>query len=122
MNLIITFLNITIFQGFVLGSIILVSPLFKSNANKYLAYAIFSLSILLLVLVFNSTGLYETIPILELLETMSLELIFPIFIFLFIAHQVKHPIISSKKSFGYFFHSYTQLSLIPFYIQQSMET
>lgn len=102
-NLIITFLNITIFQGFVLGSIILVSPLFKSNANKYLAYAIFSLSILLLVLVFNATGLYETIPILELLETMSLELVFPIFIFLFIAHQVKHPIISSKRRFWLFF-------------------
>lgn len=103
MNLIITFLNITIFQGFVLGSIILISPLYKNNSNKYLAYAIFSLSLLLLVLVFNSTGTYETIPMSQLLELLTLELVFPVFIFLFIAYQVKHPIITSKKRFWLFF-------------------
>ncbi|WKN45511.1 helix-turn-helix domain-containing protein [Tunicatimonas pelagia] len=99
MGVLITFINIAIFQGVVLATIILVSPLFKSKANKYLAYAVFSLSALLLVLVFDSTGLYKTIPTLQLLQSISLEVIFPVFIFLFIAHQVKHSIILSKRRF-----------------------
>ncbi|MFC5046178.1 hypothetical protein [Aquimarina hainanensis] len=58
----ITLLNIAVFQGIVLGMIIFKSPLFKSSANSYLAYAIFALSVLLLNLVFELTYIYDTIP------------------------------------------------------------
>ncbi|WP_062060711.1 helix-turn-helix domain-containing protein [Aquimarina longa] len=93
----ITLLNIAIFQGIILGVIILKSPIFKSKANKYLAYAIFSLSILLLNLVFELTQIYNTIPFLYFFDTIGLELAFPVFILLFITHQVNHPILQSKR-------------------------
>ncbi|MCK8522965.1 AraC family transcriptional regulator [Aquimarina sp. D1M17] len=94
--ILVTILNIAIFQGLVLGLIIFKSPIFKSHANTYLAYAIFLLSVLLLNLVFEVTNIYEYLPWLLYIDNIGLELLFPVFIFLFIIHQVDHPIKSSK--------------------------
>lgn len=92
-----TFFNTAIFQGLVLGVIILKSPLFKSNANKYLAYAIFTLSLLIANLVFEIVDLYKIMPFLHFLDDVEWAFIFPVFIFMFVIHQVNHPIQNSKK-------------------------
>ena len=92
-----TFFNTAIFQGIVLGAIILKSPLFKSNANKYLAYAIFTLSLLIANLVFEIIDIYSIIPFLIFLDDIEWAFIFPVFIFMFVIHQVNHPIRNSKK-------------------------
>jgi len=92
-----TILNIAIFQGIVLGVIILNSPLFKSKANRYLALSIFTLSLLLLNLVFEIVDLYSTIPYLRFIDNIEWGFIFPVFVFLFIIHQVKHPIRLLKR-------------------------
>lgn len=93
----ITLLNIAIFQGIVIGGVILKSPFFKTPANKYLAYAIFTLSVLLLNLVFEIVEIYNTIPFLRFIDSIEWAFIFPVFIFLFIVNQVNHPIRFSKK-------------------------
>lgn len=93
----VTFLNIAIFQGIILGAIIFKSPLFKSRANKYLAMAIFTLSILLLNLVFEIVEVYTTLPYLRVIDNIEWAFIFPVFIFLFIVNQVRHPIRHVKK-------------------------
>lgn len=90
-------LSIAVFQGIVLGVIILKSPLFKSNANNYLAYAIFTLSLLILNLVFEIVEIYKTIPLLRLIDNIEWAFIFPVFIFLFIINQVNHPVRHSKN-------------------------
>jgi len=92
-----TFFNTAIFQGIVLGAIILKSPLFKSNANKYLAYAIFALSLLIANLVFEIVDLYRIMPFLLFLDDIEWAFLFPVFIFMFVIHQVNHPIRNSKK-------------------------
>lgn len=92
-----TLLNIAIFQGIVLGLIILKAPLFRSKANKYLAYAIFTLSLLLLNLVLETAALYGVMPLLHIIDNIEWAFVFPVFIFLFVIHQVDHPIRHSKK-------------------------
>lgn len=92
-----TFFNTAIFQGIVLGAIILKSPLFKSNANKYLAYAIFTLSLLIANLVFEIINIYSIFPLLLFLDDIEWAFLFPVFIFMFVIHQVNHPIRNSKK-------------------------
>ncbi len=92
-----TLLNIAIFQGIVISIVILRSPLFKSKANTYLALAIFTLSILLLNLVFELINLYEVLPSLEFIDDLNLELAFPVFLLLFIVHQVEHPLRHTNK-------------------------
>ena len=103
----ISLLNIAIFQGAILGVVILRSPLFKSNANKYLAYAIFSLSISLLNQVLEDMGMYNSVPASRIVDIIDPGLLFPTFIFLYIVHQVNHPIKDSNKNrwlyFPYFF-------------------
>ncbi|RKR11880.1 AraC-like DNA-binding protein [Flavobacterium sp. 90] len=91
-------LSIAIFQGIVLGFIILKSPLFYSIANKYLSYAIFTLSLLILNLVLERLELYEPFPVLRFIDDIEWMFVFPVFIFLFIVHQVNHPIRNSKKN------------------------
>ncbi|OXG07037.1 helix-turn-helix protein [Flavobacterium araucananum] len=91
------FFNTAIFQGIVLGAIILKSPLFKSNANKYLAYAIFTLSLLIANLVFEIIDIYSIAPLLLFLDDIEWAFLFPVFIFMFVIHQVNHPIRNSKK-------------------------
>lgn len=92
-----TLLNIAIFQGILLGLIILKSPLFKSIANKYLAYAIFTLSLLLLNLVFEISETFTIVPFLRFIDNIEWGFIFPVFIFLFVVNQVNHPVKNSKK-------------------------
>ncbi|WP_289665321.1 helix-turn-helix domain-containing protein [Flavobacterium panacagri] len=91
------FFNTAIFQGIVLGAIILKSPLFKSKANKYLAYAIFTLSILIANLVFEIIDLYNSMPFLRFLDDVEWAFLFPVLIFMFVIHQVNHPIRNSKN-------------------------
>lgn len=91
------FFNTAIFQGIVLGTIILKSPLFKSNANRYLAYAIFALSVLIANLVFEIIDLYSSMPFLRFLDNVEWAFLFPVLIFMFVIHQVNHPIKNSKK-------------------------
>ncbi|MCK0136112.1 helix-turn-helix domain-containing protein [Arenibacter sp. S6351L] len=98
-----TLLNIAIFQGIVLSVVILKSPLFRSTANKYLAYAIFTLSILILNLVFELTEAFSTIPFLRLLDNIEWAFVFPVFILLFVVNQVNHPVRNSKKLLWLFF-------------------
>lgn len=92
-----TLLNIAIFQGIVLGLIILKAPLFRSKANKYLAYAIFTLSLLLLNLVLETVELYSVMPLLHIVDDIEWAFAFPVFIFLFVINQVDHPIRHSRK-------------------------
>lgn len=91
------FFNTAIFQGLVLGAIILKSPLFKSKANKYLAYAIFTLSLLIANLVFEIIDIYKTAPFLRFIDDVEWAFILPVFVFKFIIYQVNHPIQNSKK-------------------------
>lgn len=97
MDLLITLLNIAVFQGVVLGVIILKSPLFKSKANNYLAYAIFTFSISLVNYIFDDLGIYNSFPFLRFVDTIDPGTLFPVFIFLYIIHQVDHPIRKSIK-------------------------
>ncbi|AXG72808.1 AraC family transcriptional regulator [Flavobacterium arcticum] len=97
-----TLLNIAIFQGIILGIIILKSPLFKSIANKYLAYAIFTLSILLLNLVFEISEAFNTISFLRFFDHIEWAFLFPVFIFLFVVNQANHPVKNSKKLLWFF--------------------
>lgn len=98
MNFLITILNIAIFQGIVLGAVILASPLFKSKANNYLAYAIFSISISLLNYVLDVIGSYQTFPILSVIDVVDSSFLFPTFIFIYVVHQVEHPIQNTSKT------------------------
>lgn len=103
MTLLVTFLNIAIFQGIVLGFIILKSPIFKSKANKYLAFGIFSLSISLLNFVLDEgTGIYNTYPLLRFIDIIDSGTLFPIFIFLYVVHQIDHPLKKSRKKIWLF--------------------
>ncbi len=89
-------LVIAIFQGVVIGFLFLKSPFFISKANKYLAFAIFSLSWSLLKIVFEITEIIEHSPYFKIVEIIDSELFFPAFILLFVFHQVDHPNTPSK--------------------------
>lgn len=92
-----TLINIAIFQGIVIGLIFLHSSFFKSKANQYLAFAIFSLSWSLFKMVLGITKLSENFPYLRFLEAIDSELLFPVFILFFVIHKVDHPQKHSKK-------------------------
>ncbi len=92
-----TLLNIAIFQGIVLVIIILRSPIFKSKANKYLAFTIFTLSIALLNLVFERVGLYPTMPYLLFLDNIEWAFIIPVFFLLYVIHFIDLPVTRSKN-------------------------
>ncbi len=62
-----------------------------------MAYAIFTLSLLILNLVFEIVEIYKTIPLLRLIDNIEWAFIFPVFIFLFIVNQVNHPVRHSKN-------------------------
>ncbi len=94
--ILVTILNIAIFQGIVLGIIMLKSPLFKSKANKYLAFAIFSLSFSLLNLLLEINDVYNTFPIFRIIDILDSVFPFLVFICLFVANQLKPPVKNSK--------------------------
>ena len=97
MLIFVSLLNIAIFQGIILSLIILKSPFFKSKRNNFLAYTIFTLSLLLLNLVFEVIGAYNVVPILQILDNVEWVFIFPVFFFLFVENQINNPLKSCKK-------------------------
>jgi len=97
-----TLLNIAIFQGIVLGLIILKSSLFNSKSNKYLAYSIFTLSLLLLNLVFEIEDAYTSFPFLHFIDDVETAFLLPVFIFLFIINRVDDAVKSRQKIYLFF--------------------
>jgi len=94
-----TLLNIAIFQGIVLGFIILKSSLFKSNSNKYLAYLLFTLSIILLNHVFEVEEVYTTYPLLRFIENVEWVFLIPAFLFMFIINRIDDIVKIKRKSY-----------------------
>lgn len=96
--MILAFLIIAIFQGVVFGLIVLKSPLFKNEANRYLSYAFFSLSFSLLNFVLdNYTEIYKTAPLVRLIDILDSGIVFPAFIFLFILKKANSSVNNSRK-------------------------
>lgn len=92
-----TLLNIAIFQGIVLGLVILRSSLFYSNSNKYLAYLLFTLSILLLNYVFELEEVYTPYPFLHFIDNVEWALLLPVFLFLYIVNRIDATVKSKQK-------------------------
>lgn len=98
MSLLIIFLSIAIFQGVVLGFILLKSPFFKSKTNQYLASAIFSISWSLLNLVLDDFPVAEQYSFLrKIVDIVDSAVLFPVLILFFVLHQVDHPQKHDKK-------------------------
>lgn len=97
-----TLLNIAIFQGIVLGIIILKSSLFNSQSNKYLAYLLFALSIVLLNYVFEIEGAFTSYPLLCFLDYIEWIFLLPVFIFLFIIHRIDDRVKNRQKTYLYY--------------------
>jgi len=102
LSLLLALFNIAIFQGIVLGVIILRSPIFRSAANKYLAYAIVGLSFALLNLALELTETYEQSLLLRVIDIFCTGALFPVLILLFIVNQVDHPFRRSDKRWWWF--------------------
>ena len=94
-----TLLNIAIFQGMVLGLIILKSSLFNSNSNKYLAFLIFTLSIKLLTHVFDIQQVFTSYPLLRFIDDIEWVFLIPAFIFLFIKKRTDNTGKSKQKKY-----------------------
>jgi len=92
-----TLLNIAIFQGIVLGLIILKSSLFNSNSNKYLAYLLFTLSIILLNHVFEIEDAFTPYPFLSFIQHVEWVFLIPAFLFLFIINRIEDTVKSKQK-------------------------
>ncbi|MDA6069142.1 helix-turn-helix domain-containing protein [Flavobacterium sp. AC] len=92
-----TLLNIAIFQGIVLGLIILRSSLFNSNSNKYLAYLLFTLSIILLTQVFQIEDAYTSYPLLHIIDNVVWPFLLPAFLFLFIINRIDDSVKNKQK-------------------------
>ncbi|MBS7254281.1 helix-turn-helix domain-containing protein [Flavobacterium branchiicola] len=92
-----TLLNIAIFQGVVLGLIILKSSLFNSNSNKYLAYLLFVLSIVLLNYVFEIEAVFKTYPLLRFIDAIDWIFLLPVFTFLFIINRIDDTVKNKQK-------------------------
>lgn len=97
MSLLPTLFSIAIFQGVMLGLIILRSPIFKSKANKYLAYGVVGLSFALFSLAVELTEAYEPNLAVLVIDAFSSGALFPVMILLFIVNQVDHPFRHSSK-------------------------
>ena len=93
-----TLLNIAIFQGIVLGCIILKSSLFNSTSNKYLAYLLFCLSIILLNYVFEIEETFTPYPYLRFLDDIEWIFLLPVFIFLFIINRIDDNVKNRQKT------------------------
>jgi AraC-like DNA-binding protein len=100
--LLLALFNIAIFQGIVLGVIILRSPIFKSDANKYLAYAVVGLTFSLLNLALELTEDYGQSLVLRVIDILNSGALFPVLILLFIVNQVDHPFRRSGKRWWLF--------------------
>ena len=94
-----TLINIAIFQGIVLGLVILKSSLFNSNSNKYLACLLFTLSILLLNYVFELEEVYTRYPFLHFIDNVEWALLLPTFLFLFIINRIDDTVKSKQRKY-----------------------
>ena len=83
----------------VLGLIILKSSLFNGNSNKYLAYLLFTLSILLLDHVFEIEKAFTSYPFLRFIDDVVWPFLLPAFIFLFIINRIDTTVKSKQKSY-----------------------
>ncbi|OMQ09528.1 AraC family transcriptional regulator [[Flexibacter] sp. ATCC 35103] len=92
-----TLLNIAIFQGIVLGLIILKSSIFNSDSNKYLAYLLFTLSIILLNHVFDIQDALTSYTFLRFIDDVEWVFLIPAFIFLFIINRIDDTVKSKQK-------------------------
>lgn len=97
-----TLLNIAIFQGIVLGVVILKSSLFNSKSNKYLAYLLFALSIVLLNYVFEIEGAFTSYPLLCFLDYIEWIFLPPVFIFLFIINRIDDTVKKRQRTYLYY--------------------
>lgn len=102
MSLQLALFSIGIFQGIMLGGIILRSPIFKSDANKYLAYAVIGLSFAMLSLASELTAAYETSLVVRIIDAFCSGALFPVLILLFIVNQVDHPFKHSTQRWWLF--------------------
>lgn len=98
----ITLLNIAIFQGIVLGLIILKSSLFNSISNKYLAYLLFSLSIILLNYVFELEDVFKAYPLLRFIDIIDWIFLLPVFTFKFIINRTDDAVKNKQKTYWYY--------------------
>ncbi|WP_223605560.1 AraC family transcriptional regulator [Chryseobacterium sp. OSA05B] len=97
-----TLLNIAIFQGIVLGVVILKSSLFNSKSNKYLAYLLFALSMVLLNYVFELEGAFTSYPLLRFLDYIEWMFLLPVFIFLFIINRIDDTVRNKQRTYLYY--------------------
>lgn len=97
-----TLLNIAVFQGIVLGIVILKSSLFNSQSNKYLAYLLFALSFVLLNYVFEIEGAFKSYPLLCFLDYIEWIFLLPVFIFLFIINRIDDTVKNRQKAYLYY--------------------
>lgn len=97
-----TLLNIAIFQGIVLGVVILKSSLFNSKSNKYLAYLLFALSMVLLNYVFELEGAFKSYPLLCFLDYIEWIFLLPVFIFQFIINRIDDTVKNRQRTYLYY--------------------
>lgn len=97
-----TLLNIAIFQGLILGLVILKSTLFNSTSNKYLAYLLFTLSIKLLNYVFEIQNVFSAYPLLQILDHIEWVFLIPAFLYLFIINRTDKKTESTIKTYWVF--------------------
>ncbi|MEM6895389.1 MAG: AraC family transcriptional regulator [Bacteroidota bacterium] len=90
-------LNIAIFQGIVLGIVILKSKAFRTKANAYLAYLILVLSFLLTNPALDLGGAYHHFPFLVHIHDVETAFLVPAFLLLFILNKGEHPLKNSKR-------------------------
>lgn len=94
-----TLLNIAIFQGIVLGLIILKSSIFNSKSNKYLAYLLFTFSIILLNHVFEIEEVFTAYPFLGFIEHVEWVFLIPAFLFAFIINRIDDTVKNKQKKY-----------------------
>lgn len=97
-----TLLNIAIFEGIILGLVILKSSLFNSKSNKYLAYLLFALSFVLLNYVFEIEGTFTSYPFLRFIDDIEWVFLLPVFMFLFIINRIDDNVKNRQKHYLYY--------------------
>lgn len=84
-------------QGFIFGLVILFSPFFKNNSNRYLAYSILILSLLMLNIFLANIGFWKAYPLLEFIYDIEWVFLFPVTFFIYILKTIEHPLGNSKQ-------------------------
>lgn len=95
--LLLILLSIAIFQGVIIGTILLKSPFFKNKASQYLGLSILSLSLSWLNLVLDITNTYEPYPFLRIIDILDSGVLFPVFLLIYVSYQVGNPINRSGR-------------------------